>query len=223
MYNKTLFVDTSWLSFFQSENNQLYFPQLLKNIKNEYKTYLCFPQWEEIFTAFKLTPLQTVKVVILGQDPYHQPNQAHGLAFSVKDNTLLPPSLKNIFQELKSDLNIEKGNNGNLTSWAKQGVLLLNTTLTVREGQPNSHLQYGWTTFTDHVLSFLNINCSNLVFILWGKNARNKKILIDNNKHYIIESVHPSPLSAYGGFFKSKPFSKTNNWLISKSILPILW
>ncbi|WP_308149928.1 uracil-DNA glycosylase [Spiroplasma sp. AdecLV25b] len=223
MYNKTLFVDTSWMKFFQNENNQLYFPKLLKDIKNEYQTYTCFPMWEEIFTAFKLTPLETVKVVILGQDPYHQPEQAHGLAFSVKDKIPLPPSLKNIFQELKNDLNIEKGNNGNLTSWAKQGVLLLNTTLTVRQGQPNSHLQYGWTIFTDHVLSFLNLNCSNLVFILWGKNARSKKIFIDTAKHYIIESAHPSPLSAYGGFFNSKPFSKTNDWLISKSISSILW
>lgn len=223
MYNKTLFVDVSWINFFQNENNQSYFSQLLSNIKREYQTYTCFPQWEEIFNAFKITPLETVKVVILGQDPYHQPQQAHGLAFSVKDKTPLPPSLKNIFQELKNDLNIEKDNNGNLTSWAKQGVLLLNTTLTVRQGQPNSHLQYGWTTFTDHVLSFLNFNCSNLVFILWGKNARSKKILIDSTKHYILESVHPSPLSSYGGFFNSKPFSKTNDWLVLKSNLPILW
>lgn len=223
MYNKTLFVDVSWNNFFQNENNQSYFSQLLSNIKREYQTYTCFPQWEEIFNAFKITPLETVKVVILGQDPYHQPQQAHGLAFSVKDKTPLPPSLKNIFQELKNDLNIEKDNNGNLTSWAKQGVLLLNTTLTVRQGQPNSHLQYGWTTFTDHILSFLNFNCSNLVFILWGKNARSKKTLIDSTRHYILESVHPSPLSAYGGFFNSKPFSKTNDWLVLKSNLPILW
>lgn len=223
MYNKTLFVDVSWNNFFQNENNQSYFSQLLSNIKREYQIYTCFPQWEEIFNAFKITPLETVKVVILGQDPYHQPQQAHGLAFSVKDKTPLPPSLKNIFQELKNDLNIEKHNNGNLTSWSKQGVLLLNTTLTVRQGQPNSHLQYGWTTFTDHVLSFLNFNCSNLVFILWGKNARSKKTLIDRTRHYILESVHPSPLSAYGGFFNSKPFSKTNDWLVLKSNLPILW
>lgn len=223
MLNKTLLVDISWLSFFQNENKQLYFPQLLKNIKKEYELYPCYPQWEAIFYAFKITTMANVKVVILGQDPYHQPQQAHGLAFSVNDNIPLPGSLKNIFKELKDDLKVDKGNNGNLSSWAKQGVLLLNTTLTVRQSQPNSHLQYGWTTFTDHVLSFLNINTTNLVFILWGKNARNKKKLIDNQKHLIIESVHPSPLSAAAGFFNSKPFSKTNNWLLSKGKIPIDW
>ncbi|BET37462.1 uracil-DNA glycosylase [Spiroplasma ixodetis] len=223
MYNKTLFVDSSWLEFFQQEYKETYFTKLLEDIKKEYQIYLCYPQWEEIFQTFKITPLSKVKVIILGQDPYHQPNQAHGLAFSVKTNTPLPPSLKNIFQELKNDLNIEKDNDGNLTTWAKQGVLLLNTTLTVRQSQPNSHLQYQWATFTDHVLSFLNLNCTNLVFILWGKNARNKKMLIDTEKHFIIESAHPSPLSAYNGFFNSRPFSKTNNWLISKNKTPIKW
>ncbi|WP_395473228.1 uracil-DNA glycosylase [Spiroplasma endosymbiont of Nomada rufipes] len=223
MYNKTLFVDSSWLEFFQQEYKEAYFTKLLEDIKKEYQTYLCYPQWEEIFQAFKITPLSKVKVIILGQDPYHQPNQAHGLAFSVQTNTPLPPSLKNIFQELKNDLNIEKDNDGNLTTWAKQGVLLLNTTLTVRQSQPNSHLQYQWVTFTDHVLSFLNLNCTNLVFILWGKNARNKKMLIDTEKHFIIESAHPSPLIAYNGFFNSRPFSKTNNWLISKNKTPIKW
>lgn len=223
MYNKTLFVDSSWLEFFQQEYKEAYFTQLLEDIKKEYLTYLCYPQWEEMFQAFKITPLSKVKVIILGQDPYHQPNQAHGLAFSVKTNTPLPPSLKIIFQELKNDLNIEKDNDGNLTSWAKQGVLLLNTTLTVRQSQPNSHLQYQWATFTDHVLSFLNLNCTNFVIILWGKNARNKKMLIDTEKHFIIESAHPSPLSAYNGFFNSRPFSKTNNWLISKNKTPIKW
>lgn len=223
MDNKTLLVDSSWLDFFQQEYQKSYFPKLLEDIKKEYQTYLCYPQWEEIFEAFKITSLSKVKVVILGQDPYHQPHQAHGLAFSVKTNTLLPPSLKNIFQELKNDLNIDKGNDGNLASWASQGVLLLNTTLTVRESQPNSHLQYQWVTFTDHVLSFLNLNCIDLVFILWGKNARDKKKLITAEKHFIIESVHPSPLSAYNGFFNSKPFSKTNDWLISKNKTPIKW
>lgn len=223
MSNKTLFVDSSWLNFFQQEYKKAYFSKLLVDIKKEYQTYPCYPQWEEIFQTFKETPLSKVKVVILGQDPYHQPHQAHGLAFSVKPNSALPPSLKNIFQELKNDLNVDKGNDGDLTSWAKQGVLLLNTTLTVRQNQPNSHLQYQWVTFTDHVLSFLSVNCTNLVFILWGKNARNKKILIDTKKHFIIESVHPSPLSAYSGFFNSKPFSRTNNWLISKNKTPIKW
>lgn len=223
MDNKTLLVDSSWLNFFQQEYQKKYFPKLLENIKKEYQTYVCYPQWEEIFAAFKITSLSKIKVIILGQDPYHQPHQAHGLSFSVKTDTPLPPSLKNIFQELKNDLNIDKGNDGNLVSWASQGVLLLNTTLTVRQSQPNSHLQYQWVTFTDHVLSFLNVNCSNLVFILWGKNARNKKELITVEKHFIIESVHPSPLSAYNGFFNSKPFSKTNNWLISKNKSPIEW
>lgn len=223
MDNKTLLVDSSWLEFFQQEYQKSYFPKLLEDIKKEYQTYLCYPQWEEIFETFKITSLSKVKVVILGQDPYHQPHQAHGLAFSVKTNTTLPPSLKNIFQELKNDLNIDKGNDGNLASWASQGVLLLNTTLTVRESQPNSHLQYQWVTFTDDVLSFLNLNCTDLVFILWGKNARNKKKLITAEKHFIIESVHPSPLSAYNGFFNSKPFSKTNDWLTSKNKTPIKW
>lgn len=223
MDNKTLLVDSSWLDFFQQEYQKSYFPKLLEDIKKEYQTYLCYPQWEEIFEAFKITSLSKIKVVILGQDPYHQPHQAHGLAFSVKTNTPLPPSLKNIFQELKNDLNIDKGNNGNLTSWASQGVLLLNTTLTVRQSQPNSHLQYQWVLFTDHVLSFLNLNYTNLVFILWGKNARNKKELITTEKHFIIESVHPSPLSAYSGFFNSRPFSKTNDWLVSKNKTPIKW
>lgn len=223
MDNKTLLVDSSWIEFFQQEYQKSYFPKLLEDIKKEYQAYLCFPQWEEIFEAFKVTSLSKVKVVILGQDPYHQPHQAHGLAFSVKKNTPLPPSLKNIFQELKNDLNIDKGNDGNLVSWASQGVLLLNTTLTVRQSQPNSHLQYQWVSFTDHVLSFLNLNCTNLVFILWGKNARSKKALITVEKHLIIESAHPSPLSAYNGFFNSKPFSKTNDWLISKNKTPIKW
>ena len=223
MYDKNLTVDTSWLDFFQSELKKSYFKQVLASIKKEYQTFPCYPQWEEIFQAFKETSLFKVKVIILGQDPYHQPQQAHGLAFSVKTNTPLPPSLKNIFQELKNDLNIDKGNNGNLTSWANQGVLLLNTTLTVRKNQPNSHLQYQWSIFTDNVLKFLNANCNNLVFILWGKNARDKKPLIDSSKHFIIESVHPSPLSAYNGFFNSRPFSKTNNWLVSKNIKPIQW
>jgi len=223
MDNKVLLVDQSWGSFFQAEQQQPYFQELLENIKKEYQTYPCFPSWEAIFQAFKDTPLPTVKVVILGQDPYHQPNQAHGLAFSVKDNCALPPSLKNIFQELKNDLEIDNANNGNLTPWAKQGVFLLNTTLTVRQSQPNSHLPYDWTIFTDHALTFLNLNCSNLVFILWGKNARSKKHLIDLKKHLIIESAHPSPLSAFGGFFNSQPFSKTNEWLIAKKQLPIDW
>lgn len=222
MSNKNLVVDSSWLNFFQNEYKMDYFCQLLANIKKEYQTYTCYPEWEQIFQAFKETPLNKVKVIILGQDPYHQPNQAHGLAFSVKTN-ILPPSLKNIFQELKNDLKIDKGNDGNLTDWAKQGVLLLNTTLTVRDSQPNSHLQYQWVNFTDHVLSFLSLNCTNLVFILWGKNARNKKTLIDIKKHFIIESVHPSPLSAYHGFFNSKPFSQTNDWLITKNKTPIKW
>lgn len=222
MANKLL-VDNSWNDFFTFEQRQAYFPELLNNIKKEYQTYRCFPKWDNIFQVFSLTSLDKVKVIILGQDPYHQPNQAHGLAFSVLPKVLVPPSLKNIFQELKDDLEVDNGENGYLIDWAKQGVFLLNTALTVRYNNANSHSNYNWHIFTDNVLRYLNEKKEHLVFILWGNNARLKKELIDQNKHLIIESSHPSFFSANKGFFGSKPFSKTNNWLIKMQEDPINW
>lgn len=218
-----LLVDSSWSEFFIFEQKKAYFQELLKNIKTEYQKYRCFPKWDNIFQAFSLTPLEKVKVVILGQDPYHQPNQAHGLAFSVLPNVPLPSSLRNIFQELKEDLEIENGQNGYLIDWAKEGVFLLNTALTVRQNIPNSHSNYDWNIFTDNVLAYLNEKKEHLVFILWGNNARFKKQLIDTSKHFIVESPHPSFFSANRGFFGSKPFSKTNNWLIEQGETPINW
>lgn len=218
-----LLVDNSWNEFFMLEQQKPYFGKLLKNIKVEYQKHRCFPKWENIFQAFIVTSLENIKVVILGQDPYHQPNQAHGLAFSVLPEVTLPSSLRNIFQELKDDLQIDNGQNGYLIPWAKEGVFLLNTTLTVRHNNANSHSHYDWNIFTDDVLAYLNEKKEHLVFILWGNNARQKKDLIDTNKHLIIESAHPSFFSANRGFFGSKPFSRTNAWLIEKKQLPVNW
>lgn len=221
--SKKLLVDDSWSELFTNEQQKPYFQELMQNIKVEYQQYRCFPQWDNIFQAFSLTPLNKVKVVILGQDPYHQPNQAHGLAFSVLPGVPLPSSLRNIFQELKSDLQIDNQQNGYLIDWAKQGVFLLNTALSVRHNIANSHSHYNWHIFTDSVLSYLNEKKEHLVFILWGNNARQKKELIDTSKHFIIESPHPSFFSANRGFFGSKPFSRTNNWLVKKGQTPIDW
>ena len=177
----------------------------------------------DIFNAFKITPYKSIKAVILGQDPYHEPGQAHGLCFSVKEGTKLPPSLVNIYKELYSDLGIEPSESGDLTAWAKQGVLLLNTTLTVRRGVANSHSKCGWTEFTDEVIKKISEREKPVVFILWGGNARAKKSLIDLSRHFVIESAHPSPLSCYNGFFGSKPFSRTNEYLKSIGETPIDW
>lgn len=212
----------TWNDIFLIEENKEYYKNLTKLVDEEYENYTCFPKKDEIFEAFKLTPYENVKVVILGQDPYHEINQAHGLAFSVKCEKL-PPSLKNIYKEMKNDLGINHSQNGDLTYLAKQGVMLLNTTLTVREGKANSHEKFGWTTFTDNVISFLNEHETPIVFILWGNNARDKKKLITNQKHLIIESAHPSPLSANRGFFGTKPFSKTNEFLKNNNLLEIDW
>ena len=192
-------------------------------LKEEYSTRTIYPNMYDIFNCFQTTDYDDVKAVILGQDPYHGYGQAHGLCFSVKKGVTPPPSLKNIYKELKSDLNIDAPNHGELTKWAKNGVLLLNTVLTVREGNPNSHKDCGWQWFTDEVIKKLNEREKPIVFILWGGNARSKKKFIDQNKHFIIESAHPSPLSAYNGFFGSKPFSKTNALLKSANIPPIDW
>ena len=188
-----------------------------------YEEKTIYPLKENIFNAFKLTPYENVKVVIVGQDPYHGENEAHGLSFSVQDNVKIPPSLQNIYKELYDDLGIMPKKTGNLTGWAKEGVLLLNSTLTVEKDKANSHQGLGWQIFTDYVIKVLNKKNEPVVFILWGNFARSKKTLITNPKHLIIESTHPSPFSAYNGFFGSKPFSKTNNFLIKNNIKPIDW
>ncbi len=192
-------------------------------LKSEYFSRTCYPDMHDIFNAFRLTPYGEVKAVIMGQDPYHGEGQAHGLAFSVKKGVQMPPSLVNIFKELKADVGIEPPADGCLEGWAKQGVLLLNSVLTVRSGQANSHKDCGWQAFTDDVIRLLNEREKPIVFILWGANARSKKALINQRRHHVVESAHPSPLSAYNGFFGSKPFSKTNKYLLSDGIEPIDW
>ena len=204
---------------FQSEN----YKKIREFLKEEYSTYTIYPSMYDIFNAFKMTPYKSIKAVILGQDPYHEPNQAHGLCFSVKDGCVPPPSLINIFKEMKSDLGLQPPKNGDLTKWAERGVLLLNTTLTVRRGAANSHSKCGWTAFTDEVIKKISAREKPVVFILWGGNARAKKPLIDTERHCIVESAHPSPLSCYNGFFGSKPFSKTNEFLERVGEEPIDW
>lgn len=211
-----------WKDFIDSQRTEKYFIDLKAKIQNEYKTHLCHPEYSKIFHAFSATPLNKVKVVILGQDPYHEVNQAHGLAFSVLCRDL-PPSLVNIYTEMGNDLGVEVRQDGNLDYLAKQGVLLLNTILTVRNGQALAHQNMGWEIFTDNVIKYLNTLNQPIVFILWGRNAISKTALLNNPNHLILTSPHPSPLSAYRGFFGSKPFSKTNEFLISKNVEPIKW
>ena len=204
---------------FQDERYQ----KIREFLKYEYSHYIIYPDMYDLFNCFRFTPLDKLKVVILGQDPYHEPNQAHGLCFSVKDGVKIPPSLVNIYKELESDLGIAPRKSGNLTAWAQDGALLMNTTLTVREHLSNSHEKCGWAWFTDRVISLVSEHTENTVFILWGGNARSKAPLIDKSKHLILQSAHPSPLSAFNGFFGSKPFSKTNEYLISKGKTPFNW
>ena len=215
-------INKKWDIVLKDELNKEYFKKLGIFVKNEYKNKICYPQYKDIFNALRYTDYDEVKVVILGQDPYHGVNEAHGLSFSVRDDVKRPPSLNNIFKELESDLGIVKTNN-DLTNWAKQGVLLLNSIMSVIKDTPLSHKEKGWEIFTDNIIKLLNEREEPMVFILWGSYARSKKKLITNKNHYIVESVHPSPLSAYNGFFGSKPFSKTNNFLKSKNITPIDW
>lgn len=212
----------SWKTFLDQERKLDYYKELKNKIDYEYQHYTCFPQYNLLYNALKMTKMEDVKVVILGQDPYHEPNQAHGLAFSVLCEKL-PPSLKNIYQEMQNDLGVEVKQDGNLEYLAKQGVLLLNTVLSVRLGEAYSHSNMGWEILTDHIISKLNSLDQPIVFILWGSHAQKKKALLNNSKHFIIESAHPSPLSAYRGFFGSKPFSKTNNFLMSCGLQPIKW
>ena len=217
-------LESSWKEKLIDEFNKEYMHSLrdfLKKEKTERK--VIFPPGRKIFSALNLTSFKNVKVVILGQDPYHGSNQAHGLSFSVEHGIRLPPSLNNIFKELASDLNIEKPNHGNLEEWGKQGVLLLNSILTVEKSKPGSHANRGWEVFTDKILFLLNSSKNNLVFILWGKKAQEKGHFIDSDRHMIIKSTHPSPYSANNGFLGSKPFSKTNSYLKKHRIKEINW
>lgn len=198
------------------------FKKFMDIINAKYNKNTCYPEHDKIFEALKLTSYKDTKVVILGQDPYHGVGEAHGLSFSVQDNIKKPPSLNNIFKELKDDLNIDVSESGNLTNWAKEGVLLLNSILTVEKDKPASHKGLGWELFTDHIIKLLNEKETPVVFILWGNFARSKKHFITNKKHLIIESAHPSPL-ARGAFFGSRPFSKTNDFLIKTNQKPINW
>lgn len=215
-------IKMNWNMFLKEEKEKEYYISLMKNVEEEYSKHLCHPEYKNIFNAFDLTSIDDLKVVILGQDPYHEIDQAHGLAFSVLCKKL-PPSLVNIYKEMSSDLGVEVNQDGNLDYLAKQGVLLLNTILSVRNGQALSHKAFGWEIFTDNVIKYLNTIDKPIVFILWGGNAISKTKLLNNPKHFIITSPHPSPLSSYRGFFGSKPFSKTNDFLIKNNIKPINW
>lgn len=216
-------ISNDWLEPLKPEFSKPYYAKLYKKVMEEYQTKLIFPPADDIFNAFALTPLKDVKVVILGQDPYHGDGQAHGLCFSVKPEVDIPPSLVNIYQELRDDIGCYIPNNGYLTKWAEQGVLLLNTVLTVRAHQANSHRGIGWEEFTDAAIRILNEQDRPIVFILWGRPAQTKKVMLNNPRHLILEAPHPSPLSAYRGFFRSKPFSKTNAFLEQYGLDPIDW
>ncbi len=217
-------LEKSWNQLLGQELEKSYMHELMTFLDKEGKSgKTLYPQSQDIFAALNLTPFDQVKVVILGQDPYHGPNQAHGLCFSVKPGVKPPPSLVNIFKEYKEDLGFPVPDHGNLAAWAKQGVLLLNNVLTVEDGKAGSHHLKGWEEFTSKIIELLNEKKENLVFILWGSPAQKKAQKVDATKHYIIKSVHPSPLSSYRGFFGSKPFSQTNSYLKSKGISPIDW
>lgn len=216
-------IEESWKKQLQNEFEKDYFINLTNFIRNEYQTKQIFPPAKLIFNAFEHTPFNKVKVVILGQDPYHNDGQAHGLSFSVNDGIQFPPSLINIFKEINSDLGIPIPKSGNLTRWADQGVLLLNATLTVQAHQAGSHQNKGWENFTDAAIKKLADERENIVFLLWGSYAQKKAAFIDSNKHLILKSVHPSPLSAHRGFFGNKQFSQINDYLTSKGLTPIQW
>lgn len=216
-------LDKSWERVLRDEFLEPYFAELKNFLSEEQKNYTLFPNPYNIFNAFNLTPFDRVKVVILGQDPYHGAGQSHGLAFSVQKGTKIPPSLHNIFKELVDDMGYKYPIHGDLSSWADQGVLLLNTLLSVRSGEPLSHRDKGWEKFTDQVIKTLSAQREHIVFILWGAQAWKKSALIDETKHCILKAPHPSPLSSYRGFFGSKPFSKTNEYLSRYGIPPIDW
>jgi uracil-DNA glycosylase len=216
-------IEPSWKAKLHGEFEEEYFLKLAEFVKEEYKTKSIYPPGNLIFNAFNLCPFQQVKAVIIGQDPYHGPGQAHGLCFSVKEGVQFPPSLINIFKEIESDIGIRRPASGNLERWAAQGVLLLNATLTVRAHQAGSHQKKGWEQFTDNVISKLNSDKMNIVFFLWGAYAQKKGESIDRSKHLVLESVHPSPLSASRGFFGNKHFSRCNDYLKAHDIDPINW
>ncbi|CEN92420.1 MAG: uracil-DNA glycosylase [Paeniclostridium sp.] len=216
-------IGNDWDELLKGEFEKPYYLELREFLKNEYSTKIIYPNMYDIFNALKYTSYKDTKVLILGQDPYHGENQAHGLAFSVKPGVKTPPSLLNMYKELNSEYGCFIPNNGFLVPWTEQGVLLLNTALTVRAHEANSHKGKGWEIFTDNIIKLLNERQDPVIFVLWGNNARSKKKLIDTQKHYIIESAHPSPLSASRGFFGSKPFSKINEILISLGKMPIDW
>ena len=216
-------IEESWKQELSDEWSKDYFVRLTNFVRNEYATKQIFPPGRQIFAAFNATPFNEVKVVILGQDPYHDVGQANGLCFSVNDGIQFPPSLRNIFQEIHNDVGSPIPQSGDLTRWAKQGVLLLNATLTVEAHKAASHQRQGWEQFTDEVISHLSQHRRNVVFILWGSYASSKRTLINPDKHLILTSVHPSPLSAYRGFFGNKHFSKANNYLIEHGKIPITW
>jgi uracil-DNA glycosylase len=210
----------NWTIWFEQEQQQPYFSLLKQKVDEAYHHGIVYPPRKLIFQALKLCPLPLCKVVIVGQDPYHGPNQAHGLSFSVQHDIVLPPSLVNILKELENDLGIIK-RSGDLSGWSRQGVLLLNRCLSVQAGIARSHAGWGWETFTDHLIDFVSQQCDHVVFVLWGNDAQSVLPLIDQQKHLVIKGVHPSPLSAYRGFFGSKPFSRINQWLVAKGKSPI--
>lgn len=217
-------IEESWKAHLQQEFDKPYFAKLTEFVHAEYSQFACYPPGKLIFNAFNLCPFNQVKVVIIGQDPYHEPGQAHGLSFSVNDGVPFPPSLQNIFKEIQADLGMPIPTTGNLTRWAKQGVMLLNATLTVRAHAAGSHQRRGWETFTDAVIKVLSDHKEHLVFLLWGGYARSKSYLIDKHKHCVLESVHPSPLSANrGGWFGNHHFSRCNEYLMQQGIEPVKW
>ena len=216
-------IGNDWDALLADEFHSAYYAQLRRVLKQEYAEHEVYPPMEDIFNALRYTAYADVKAVLLGQDPYHGPGQAQGLCFSVRPGVPLPPSLQNIFTELQHDMGLPAPHTGCLIPWAKQGVLMLNTTLTVRRGQPNSHSKIGWTRFTDAIIQKLNAHERPIVFLLWGGNARSKKKFITNPSHLVLETVHPSPLSVYQGFFGCRHFSRCNEFLMAHGIAPIDW
>ena len=216
-------LQNDWANYLNDEFEKDYYKKLSQALKEEYKRATVYPDMDNIFNALHLTPYAETKVLILGQDPYHGPGQAHGLSFSVREGVPFPPSLRNMLKELKYDLDIPMPEHGSLEKWAKQGVLLLNSVLTVRDGEPNSHKKLGWQIFTDRVIEVLNEREQPIVFILWGKHAQEKLPMIDQKRHFVLKAPHPSPLSASRGFFGSRPYSKCNEFLRNNGITEIDW
>jgi uracil-DNA glycosylase len=216
-------IDPSWNKLLKNEFDSTYFAQLSEFVRGEYASGTCYPPIEKVFNAFNSCPISRVKVVIIGQDPYINPNQANGLSFSVEEGGHLPPSLVNIFKEVSTDLGVARPTNGDLTRWAAEGVLLLNATLTVRAGASGSHQRRGWENFTQAAIDAVNSECDHLVFMLWGAPAQKNATRIDPSKHLVLQAPHPSPLSAYRGFFGCKHFSRANTWLIEKGLTPVRW